>query len=197
MGLHDYHHEHPEIAELRPMVADLTELVGLQAKRIDDLEAQLAECAESDAMYVAQKSADQAMALARGAAVLASGDEREIRLPNRADCRATQRVQAVVARSRRRPSWTPSSAHRPPPVLVGAAMTSYVVEHFRVLRTREGMARASAKGKLKGGKPKLNARQSAHLVELHELGEHSISELAELFGVARPTVYRTIARQAS
>jgi DNA invertase Pin-like site-specific DNA recombinase len=64
------------------------------------------------------------------------------------------------------------------------------------LRTREGMARAKAKGKLKGGKPKLNPKQSAHLVELHDAGEHSISELAELFNVARPTVYRTIARSA-
>jgi DNA invertase Pin-like site-specific DNA recombinase len=64
------------------------------------------------------------------------------------------------------------------------------------MRTREGMARAKAKGKLKGGTPKLNARQAAHLVELHDAGEHSISELAELFSVARPTVYRTLARKA-
>jgi DNA invertase Pin-like site-specific DNA recombinase len=64
------------------------------------------------------------------------------------------------------------------------------------LRTREGMARASAQGKLKGGKPKLSGKQAAHLRELHELGEHSITDLAELFGVARPTVYRTIARSA-
>lgn len=63
------------------------------------------------------------------------------------------------------------------------------------LRTREGMARAKAMGKLKGGKPKLNPRQAAHLVELHSAGEHSISELAELFDVARPTVYRTLARK--
>ena len=65
------------------------------------------------------------------------------------------------------------------------------------LRTREGMARAKAKGKLKGGKPKLNVRQAKHLVELHSAGEHSISELAELFDVARPTVYRTLQRSES
>jgi len=61
-------------------------------------------------------------------------------------------------------------------------------------RTREGMAIARSKGKLKGGKPKLNAAQQKHLVELHNAGGHTISELAELFDVARPTVYRTLQR---
>lgn len=62
------------------------------------------------------------------------------------------------------------------------------------LRTREGMKVARAKGRLRGKQPKLNARQSAHLLQLHEAGEHTTSELAELFGVARSTVYRTVAR---
>jgi DNA invertase Pin-like site-specific DNA recombinase len=62
------------------------------------------------------------------------------------------------------------------------------------LRTREGMKVARAKGRLRGKQPKLNARQAAHLLQLHESGEHTTSELAELFGVARSTVYRTVAR---
>jgi predicted DNA-binding protein YlxM (UPF0122 family) len=40
----------------------------------------------------------------------------------------------------------------------------------------------------------LSARQQAHLVELHAAGEHNIAELAELFSVSRPTVYRVLER---
>ncbi|MFC7521362.1 helix-turn-helix domain-containing protein [Xanthomonas populi] len=31
---------------------------------------------------------------------------------------------------------------------------------------------------------------------MHDRGNHSISDLAELFSVSRPTVYRTLARNA-
>ena len=62
------------------------------------------------------------------------------------------------------------------------------------MRTREGMAVARAAGKLRGRKPKLTPRQEAHLVELHQTGAKNPGELAELFGVARSTVYRTLDR---
>ena len=62
------------------------------------------------------------------------------------------------------------------------------------LRTREGMQVAKAKGRLRGKQPKLNPRQEAHLVALHNAGEHSTAELSDLFGVARSTVYRAIQR---
>jgi DNA invertase Pin-like site-specific DNA recombinase len=62
-------------------------------------------------------------------------------------------------------------------------------------RTREGMAVARAKGKLRGKQPKLSERQQKELVRMHETGEYSISDLAELFSISRPTVYRTLARQ--
>jgi DNA invertase Pin-like site-specific DNA recombinase len=61
-------------------------------------------------------------------------------------------------------------------------------------RTREGMAVARAKGRLRGKRPKLTVRQEAHLVKLHHAGGHTSAELAELFSVARSTVYRAIAR---
>jgi len=61
-------------------------------------------------------------------------------------------------------------------------------------RTREGMAIAKAAGKLRGKKPKLSVSQEKHLVALHRAGTHTTSEIAELFGVARSTVYRAIQR---
>ncbi len=62
------------------------------------------------------------------------------------------------------------------------------------MRTREGMAVAKAKGRLRGKQPKLTARQEEHLVELHRAGRHTGTELAELFGVARSTIYRAVIR---
>ena len=62
------------------------------------------------------------------------------------------------------------------------------------MRTREGMKVARAKGRLRGKQPKLTPQQEAVLVGLHEAGEHTSSELAALFGVARSTVYRALER---
>jgi DNA invertase Pin-like site-specific DNA recombinase len=56
------------------------------------------------------------------------------------------------------------------------------------------MAIAKAAGKLRGRKPKLTPSQEKHLVQLHRTGAHTTSGIAELFGVARSTVYRTIQR---
>ena len=62
------------------------------------------------------------------------------------------------------------------------------------MRTREGMAIAKAKGKLRGKQPKLSLKQQNELKRMHETGDHSISDLAEIFAVSRPTVYRTLNR---
>jgi DNA invertase Pin-like site-specific DNA recombinase len=62
------------------------------------------------------------------------------------------------------------------------------------MRTREGMAIARAKGKLRGKQPKLSDKQQKELRRMHSTGDYSISDLAEVFSVSRPTVYRTIAR---
>jgi len=62
------------------------------------------------------------------------------------------------------------------------------------MRTEEGMKVARAKGRLRGRKPKLTTKQEAHLAVLVATGEYSTLEVAELFGVARSTVYRAIHR---
>ena len=62
------------------------------------------------------------------------------------------------------------------------------------MRTREGMKVAKARGRLRGKQPKLNPKQEAHLVSLHAAGEHTNTELGELFGVGRSTVYLALDR---
>jgi len=65
------------------------------------------------------------------------------------------------------------------------------------MRTREGMAIARARGKLRGKQPKLSEKQQRELCRMHATGEYSVSDLAELFSVSRPTVYRTLNRRQS
>jgi len=77
-----------------------------------------------------------------------------------------------------------------------ATFAEFEVDLLR-MRTREGMAVARAKGKLKGRQPKLSKKQQHELVRMHEAGGHSITDLADVFSISRPTVYRTINRVAS
>ena len=65
------------------------------------------------------------------------------------------------------------------------------------MRTREGMAIARDKGKLRGKQPKLSDRQQRELCRMHATGEYSICDLSELFSVSRPTVYRILDRRHS
>lgn len=74
-----------------------------------------------------------------------------------------------------------------------ATFAEFEVDLLR-MRTREGMAVARAKGKLRGKQPELSARQQAHLVEQHATGEHTIADLAELFSVSRATVHQVLER---
>ncbi|MPY86198.1 MAG: helix-turn-helix domain-containing protein [Actinophytocola sp.] len=62
------------------------------------------------------------------------------------------------------------------------------------MRTREGMAVAKAKGKLRGKQPKLSPKQQRELVRMHGTGEYTIADLSELFSIGRATVYRTLQR---
>jgi len=62
------------------------------------------------------------------------------------------------------------------------------------MRTREGMAIAKAKGKLRGKQPKLTSAKRRHLLAVHAAGTHTQTELAELFDVSRATIYRELQR---
>jgi DNA invertase Pin-like site-specific DNA recombinase len=61
-------------------------------------------------------------------------------------------------------------------------------------RTREGMAIAKSKGRLRGKQPALSTAQHNALSRMKDSGDYTIVELAELFKVSRPTVYRALQR---
>jgi DNA invertase Pin-like site-specific DNA recombinase len=65
------------------------------------------------------------------------------------------------------------------------------------MRTREGMAVARSRGKLKGRQPKLTPRQQAELVRMHATGEYTVADLMEVFSVGRATVYRVLDRAST
>ena len=61
-------------------------------------------------------------------------------------------------------------------------------------RTREGMAIARARGKLRGKPPKLSPAQTREVHRMHASGDYAIAQIAELFSVSRPTIYRSLQR---
>ena len=62
------------------------------------------------------------------------------------------------------------------------------------MRTREGMAQAKAAGKLRGKPPKLSTAQDRQIRKMHDSGDYTIGEIAEVFKVTRPTIYRSLER---
>jgi DNA invertase Pin-like site-specific DNA recombinase len=76
-----------------------------------------------------------------------------------------------------------------------ATFAEFEVDLLR-MRTREGMAVARSKGRLKGRQPKLNTKQQNELRRMHTSSAYTITDLAEIFNISRPTVYRTLTRAA-
>lgn len=75
-----------------------------------------------------------------------------------------------------------------------AMMAEFEADLIRA-RTVEGLRLAKERGRLRGKQPKLKARQEESLVRMYRSGEHTIGELAEVFGVGRATVYRVLDRR--
>ncbi len=59
-------------------------------------------------------------------------------------------------------------------------------------RTHDGLEAARARGRKGGRRPKLSDRQVAMVRQMHASGEHTVSAIAETFGVTRPTIYRVL-----
>ena len=70
-------------------------------------------------------------------------------------------------------------------------------------RTRDGLDAARARGRTGGQQPKLTARQAKLAQEMYdELGPdghraHTVQQIANEFGVTRPTIYRHLQRKTS
>jgi DNA invertase Pin-like site-specific DNA recombinase len=61
-------------------------------------------------------------------------------------------------------------------------------------RTHDGLAAARARGRTGGQKPKLGKRQARLAQEMYDSGNHTVQQIADEFGVSRPTVYRHLER---
>lgn len=67
-------------------------------------------------------------------------------------------------------------------------------------RTRDRLAAARARGRTGGQKPKLGPRQVAHARQVYEetgpdgKRAHTVQQIADEFGVTRPTIYRHLGR---
>lgn len=62
------------------------------------------------------------------------------------------------------------------------------------MRTRDGLAKAVADGRMKGGQPKLKSATEKELLRQYRDSDRTVGELAVTFGVSRATVYRAIRR---
>ena len=63
-------------------------------------------------------------------------------------------------------------------------------------RTREGMDIARQNGKLRGKQPSLKPAQDREIRRMHDSGDYNVAEIAALFSISRPTVYRSLERTA-
>ena len=63
-------------------------------------------------------------------------------------------------------------------------------------RTREGMDIARQNGQLRGKQPSLKPAQDREIRRMHDTGDYNVAEIAALFNISRPTVYRSLDRTA-
>ncbi len=76
-----------------------------------------------------------------------------------------------------------------------AAFAEFEREIMRA-RTKDGLAAARARGKLGGRKPKLSPKQISEITRLYRDGR-TVQDIADLFSVSRPTVYRALESERS
>ena len=61
-------------------------------------------------------------------------------------------------------------------------------------RTKEGLAAARARGRVGGRKRKLSTAQAAEVVRMYRAGDKTVTEVGELFGISRESVYGYVRR---
>jgi DNA invertase Pin-like site-specific DNA recombinase len=64
-------------------------------------------------------------------------------------------------------------------------------EHDLIVeRTHDGLAAARARGRKGGPKPKMTPTRVSQARAMYDAGQHTVQEIADTFGVTRPTIYR-------
>ncbi len=63
-------------------------------------------------------------------------------------------------------------------------------------RTSEGLAAARARGRTGGRKPKMRPKQIEVAQGMYDSGNYTVQQIAEEFGVTRPTIYRHLDKAA-
>ena len=66
-----------------------------------------------------------------------------------------------------------------------------------VENTYEGLAAARARGRVGGRKPSLSPDQRLLARQLYDAKEHTVQQIADMFGVSRHTVYRALGQDAA
>jgi DNA invertase Pin-like site-specific DNA recombinase len=64
-------------------------------------------------------------------------------------------------------------------------------------RTMDGLEAARARGRTGGQKPKLGPRQVQLAREMYDSGDYTVQQIANEFGVTRPTIYRHLGKSVA
>ena len=71
-------------------------------------------------------------------------------------------------------------------------------EHDLIVeRTHDGLAAARARGRKGGPKFKMTPTRAQQARAMYDAGQHTVQEIADTFGVSRPTIYRHLADTSS
>lgn len=71
-------------------------------------------------------------------------------------------------------------------------------EHDLIVeRTQDGLAAARARGRKGGPKFKMTPNRARQARAMYDAGQHTVQEIADTFGVSRPTIYRHLAGTAT
>ena len=71
-------------------------------------------------------------------------------------------------------------------------------EHDLIVeRTQDGLAAARARGRKGGPTFKMTPTRARQARAVYDAGQHTVQEIANTFGVSRPTIYRHLAETAS
>ena len=67
-------------------------------------------------------------------------------------------------------------------------------EHDLIVeRTHDGLAAARARGRKGGPKFKMTLNRAKQARAMYDAGQHTVQDIADTFGVSRPTIYRHLA----